>query len=186
MVIDKKTYIIIFAFLTIYLVVIFAFIVPVTKEIFALIKSANKIDEQIASLDVNNKYYLDFENKYKDYKTNFDKIDGVFLGKDDSFEFVEFLENSSKEFNLNSEILPVAEFVKSKSANNWSDITFNVVASGNFLDILSFINKIENGQYLSRIDNLNIKLVTKEGPKKQQIRTSQAAFSIKVFSKNEQ
>lgn len=181
---NNKIYTILFIFITISLFLIVFFIVPLFKEIKKNSEDMISAKGDIYNLERQIIEINNFEKKYEEYKINLEKIDGLFVDPNNPVDFIKFLENTSYESNL------VSKIVLFPSTDPKQFIIFQIVSKGNFLDLLNFTKKIENGLYLVEIENLNIKNQKQELEKtKSEINKNyslenfEANFTIKVFIK---
>ncbi len=156
----KKIYIIIIIFAFIILSLIVFLIYPTFKSIKdgseEILSSKNKtisINAETMELD-------SFKKNYKNYKPNLDKIDQLFVDLANLVDFIKFLEKVALDSGINADINLVNS--KQEKINNFPVVLFQVSAKGDFLNMLKFIDKLETGPYLIRIENLTFKKSEKE------------------------
>ena len=97
-----------------------------------------------------------FQKNYEAYKTNLEKIDGMFVDPKNPVEFIEFLEKVASENKIKSDISLMQALVKENKSGP-SFLAFQITCEGNFSDVIRFSEKLENGIYLIDIQNLMVK-----------------------------
>ncbi|MEK7659013.1 MAG: hypothetical protein AAB352_04085 [Patescibacteria group bacterium] len=133
----------------------------------------NFIDEQ-------NKEMENFKSNYKSYQPNLEKIDRLFIDPQNPVDFINFLENTTSETGVKSDIsLAFLPASKSKPVS-MPFVSFRISSKGEFLNILKFSNKLELGPYLVEIKNMEIKEEKGAGKDTAVLR---ADFLINVFTK---
>ena len=128
---------------------VFANINKNSEKLFSDKESLLVLSEQVKEME-------SFQKNYEAYKTNLEKIDGMFVDPKNPVEFIEFLEKVASESKIKSDI----SLMQGKEKENKSGpafLAFQVACEGNFSDIIGFSEKLENGQYLIDIQNLMIK-----------------------------
>jgi len=152
MTLKQKIYIIILAFFLTAVLLILFFIYPALKEI-------QKSSKELIS-EKNNSFIIakeldeveNFRKKYEKYIPDLEKIDNLFVDSKNPVEFIKFLENTASDTGVRLEI----------SSPSFSDnakfplMIFRLSSYGDFSGNLSFINKLETGPYLIKIQNLDI------------------------------
>ena len=81
-------------------------------------------------------------------RKDLEEIDTLFIEHSSPTDFTDFLRGLTNN--------PLGS-IKNKEINEKTALSFNVNFSGSFPDFLKFIDKIENGPYLSEITALNVK-----------------------------
>lgn len=174
MTINKKINISVIIFIVFGLIFLFSAIIPLFREIKK--NSKELLDQKRITID-NDAQKKNLE-QFKIFSTlfdeNFDKIENLFIDSDVPVEFIQFLENTAGNNNLRIEIAPSS---KNSPKEEWSFLSFQIMAKGFLPDFLRFIEKIENSFYLVEIQNLNISIDNVNSEK------IEANFSIKVYIK---
>ena len=137
-----------------------------SKETISQKENLAILEAQMANLDK-------FKIIYKNLEEISEKIDELFVNPEVPVEFIGFLENTAEEYHLKIEVSPASARATEKDI--WSYITFQISASGSFVDFLKFQKKMENGPYLIEIQNLSIGRLTESDD-------IRASFTIKVFT----
>jgi len=174
---------------TILIIFVFTTLLLIVFLVYPTLKSIKNGSEEILS-DRSRDVFINseirevdnFKKKYKDYKSNLEKIDKLLVDSKNPVDFIEFLEKIASDFNVITDINFVPS--KEKDANNGSLVIFQISAKGDFLNILRFIEKLETGPYLIEIQNLTIKKSEKEIDKEKNISNRiDANFLIEVTTK---
>jgi len=91
-----------------------------------------------------------FRSKYPNYLPNFERINRAIVDPKNPLVFIEFLENSASENNV---VLTISPLLFSKEPG-LKALTAQILARGDFSDILSFLEKIENSRFLISVNSL--------------------------------
>ena len=113
------------------------------------------------------------------------KLEKALIKAEMPLDFINFLEDVSKECQVISSFLPIASPKAEK--DGLPAISFQVVITGNFSSAMKFLKKIESGPYLIQIGNLTIKnelgdVLEEGGAKQGQIRMD---LSLKAYAKKQ-
>ncbi len=84
-----------------------------------------------------------FENYYADIEPNFEKTETFFVKADLPVEFIRFLEKTSKDSNVATQI-------------SLSSGSYQITVAGSSQDFLRFLERLQNSQYLIEIGSFNI------------------------------
>ena len=116
-----------------------------------------------------NKSLEQIEQQREDYAKNLEKIDNLFISSETPIDFIEFLENLARDFNLSMKITPQS-FEKNKD-ELWTSMNLDVNLIGSFLNLSKFIEKLEcscfpmahkEKGYLIEIVNLRLKCLSEK------------------------
>jgi hypothetical protein len=173
----------------IYIIILVSFLFAVALVLFfvyPLLKEIKNDSQQIISqkndvLLLKNDFdeVQKFQKKYETFKPDLDKLDGMFVDSQNPVDFIKFIEKFASDFEIEAE-LSAPSFSQDGPPNF---IELRLSCMGDFPKILKFINALETGNYLIQVKNLDIKNFKDiQGSKKAVIKT-QAAFSIKAFTK---
>lgn len=94
-----------------------------------------------------------FKNSYESYRPNFDKINLLYIDPKNPVDFFKFLEKEASYYNIKSTVSLSASPQDKKN----QFINFKISTQGNFTDVLGFMEKIETGPYLIKVEGLTIK-----------------------------
>ncbi len=148
----KKAYLISLLVIIIAIVALLFFIVWLFLGIKHDSESLIEIKNSTASLQVQNSEIENFKKNYSDYQTNLQTINQSFVDPQYPFDFITFLETTAASSGITVKTsLPSAGQNKDPHM-----ISFQLLSSDNFLNILDFCKKIENGPYLVEIESAAI------------------------------
>lgn len=157
--------------------------------LFAKIENDSKIlsasKNNADTIKIESDQIEDFKNNYKYYKPNLDRIDQLYVNPNDPVDFIKFLEDTANSSQIKSNISLTSNLNNDKTKKeDHNSVTFQFFSSEDFLKILDFTDKLENGPYLVQIKNLVINnsqqdITSKDYPPGK----VDATFLIKVFIK---
>lgn len=180
----NKIYIILSIFVLTSLLLVGFLVWPISKEIIKISDDVVLAKNSMVTLSNQIIETENFKKNYLGYKSNLEKIDQLFVNKNDMVSFFEFLDDSAIASNLTSQISLTTAPVNSKQNN----MVFTLSSKGSFSDVLDFARKIEVGPYLLSINNLVIQDAQEFVNGKPVIaknyfdRNVSAIFTIKVFT----
>jgi hypothetical protein len=165
--------------LTIIILIIF-FVLPSLKEIKENSKDLLLGKNNLAFLEAQVNEIENFKKNYNDYQPNLEKIDQLFVDSKNPVDFIKFLEKTASDFEIESEI----SLLSLPQGKEQDTVIFQIFSKGDFSKILKFSEKLENGPYLIKIQNLTIKKSEKEKVSKEYSPGEvEAIFLIKAFVK---
>lgn len=181
---DKKIYITITIFVVVNLLFIFLLISPALNKIK---KNSEELLNKKANL-----FYLEKEvsglKSIQDTKNiildNLKKINEIFIDSEIPVDFINFLEKEAALSQLLIEVSPIT--MQKITTDFWPSSFFQITVEGSFPNFLKFLEKIENGPYLTEIINLNSNRKTeKRGTGKNEVEVEKinSGFLIKVFTR---
>lgn len=152
---NKKIYISGVIVVILVLILILFLLQEISKSSQALILQK----KDLISFEQRRKNLENFREKYKTHQQNLEKINNFFVDSTLPIEFMDFLEK----FILNSQssikISLTKEITEPEPA-----LSFNILFSGSFSNLLELIDKLENSPYLIEITNLNVRKIAQESP----------------------
>ena len=180
---NRKNFIIsgIFALTALIAAVVFIYFILIgfsknSDELIGLRKELAAFQDKSESLENAKKAYLSWQS-------SLEKIDKMFIDADAPIDFIKFLEKTSSDCSLKSDISSTASSQKSDS-NVWNSLSFQLVLTGSFNNVLKFLDKIETGPYLISEGNLNIReLAMGEAGSGSSSGDVSAVLEIKVYTK---
>ena len=149
----KKQYVLITVFTSLFLVLTFVIMVPlfssIKQDTVDIIFQKSKIflaEKQIETFNKINEDYLGFKN-------NAEKISSIFIDQKEPLDFINFIEKTALQLNLDDEI-----FINNNEIKNsvFSGVSFQISISGSFDSFMKFLEKLESANYLVQITNLSI------------------------------
>jgi len=127
-------------------------------------------EQELKTLEIQLAGLQKFKAVSREIEETAERIDNLFIDSRVPVDFIRFLENLAEIHYLDASISPAASGKLNK--DYWQSLVFQINSRGSFPDLLKFLEKLENGPYLMKIQNLNI-IREEQGVR--------AAFSIKVF-----
>lgn len=156
----KQTYITSAIFMVIIILIIIGGVFPLIKEIKKNYSSLISQKRELLLLKIKAENLVKFQEHYLIFHKNLDKIDEVFIDPDTPIDFLEFLESIAQfsQIPIEVSIGPL----KDKKTDVWPSLSFQIFLNGPSSKIFPFLEKIENSPYLSEIEGLDIKRLSKE------------------------
>lgn len=136
-------------------------IYPVLRDIKNSSKEIllNKI--KVISINEQNRELNNFKKRYNNYVHNLEKVDQLFVDSKDPVSFIKFLEKTANDSGISTDIkLDIS--LSAKGFNDWPVVVSNISATGEFLNILKFSEKLDTSPYLMRTKNIIIKKSSQE------------------------
>jgi hypothetical protein len=171
MAIKRQIYIIILIFFLLSASLLVFFVYPLIKE---LSHNSAEIILHKKNVSVLENEFIDAQKFYKkqqDYQSNLDKLEQMFVDSYNPVDFIKFIEENSSNFNVQTEISTPLFYDEESLPYTLLQIS----CSGNFSDILKFVNAIEMGKYLIEVKSLDLSKIEKE--------KTQALILLKVLAK---
>ncbi len=174
----KRTYLTLTIFSLLIVLTVFFVIFPLFNRIKNNSEELVAKKENIIFLEARVSNLERFRALYAELEHFLEEVDNLFVDSEMPIEFIDFLERTSKESQLEIEILPISD--KKTREGFWPYLTFQITSSGSFSNFLRFLEKLENNPYLIEVKNITISRLTKEGAAFSGVR---ANFSVEVFVK---
>ena len=149
----NKNYITFLIFGLIILSLVLFLVLPLLTEIKNGSKNLLSKKNNTAVLQAQSNEIENFKKEYRNYKTNLEIMDQLFIDPQNPVDFIKFLENTANDTGIKIEIslAPISQ------QKNEKFITLQLFSSDNFIKIMNFTEKLENGPYLVEIKNVAIK-----------------------------
>lgn len=118
--------------------------------------SENLVSQKGQLIDLENKSenIKKFQTAYESRQSNLEKIDELFIDREEPIGFIEFLEKEAQAARLSIEITPVTS--KASADDFWPSTNFSLTLNGSFPRFLQFLDKIESSPYLIDLSNLSL------------------------------
>ncbi|MBX4201079.1 hypothetical protein KW786_03035 [Candidatus Parcubacteria bacterium] len=121
-----------------------------------------------------------FKKEYPGYQSNLEKAGQLFVDPKNPVDVIKFFESISSSSNVSSKIslgpVPPEE--------SQHIVAFQIVVSSDFLNVLSFLEKLEHGPYLVDVKNIIIKgSYDQNDPKKTPLGKVDATLTVNTFAK---
>lgn len=153
----NKIFLSAFLFLILNLILILFFIYPSWKEIQEKSEELILVKEKLLALEQEVKSIDELKKLEERLKPAKEKIESLFINKEIPLELISFLENLSQSCQVSQEILPLPKSSKKSSLTEpWPFLDFQMKLFGSFPNIARFLEKIESGPFLIKVENLNI------------------------------
>ena len=104
--------------------------------------------------------FEDFERNSAFYQSNLEKLDKLFLNPEVPVDFIQFLEEESKNIGLLIKISP--SIITSRKSDPWESIGFQVLLTGSFPNCLKFLEKLQVSPWLLEIQMTEVKRITEK------------------------
>ncbi len=188
----RKIYISIGIFGVLVLILIVFVIYPALSNIQKNSEDLTSQKSNLISLQKEIKIFTETKSSYENSQENIDKVDKLFVDPENPIDFLNFLDKTSKIYNLKTEVLSL---VVNKTSTNptektdfWPSISLQISGFGSFSNLLKFLENLESSPYLIEIININIKRLTEDELKEEKLKMFslgdiKAEFLIKVYSK---
>lgn len=182
----SQIYVIIIIFLVITALAItgmFYFLINNIRENYSTLISQKK---ELLLLKLQAENLLKFQQHYLVFREKLDKVNEVFLDPETPFDFLNFLEEVAKKNQLPIEVS--INPAKETKGDIWPSLSFKVFLNGSFPKVLKFLEKIENGLYLTELESLKTTRVAEEEIRKEEagvLATGdvRANLVVKVYTK---
>jgi hypothetical protein len=176
----RKTILTPILFLIIVIIFISFFILPTFDQIKKISQNISSLELDLENLEKRAENIKNFKRKFPTIKDNLSLFENSFVNREFPIEFVNFLENTAKSYQISLEISLL------KSEKNY--LSFQIIVIGPPKEIFRFVEKVENCSYLVQIEKINInKLSETETKAKEMEKISgpilKSIFSIQVQTK---
>lgn len=173
----------IFVFLIVNLSLIFFSIFPLWKGIKKSSENLLSLKEKLIFLEEDLKNLPELKKKEEKIKKTEEKMESFFVNKETPIEFIRFLENLSNDYQLSLELSPLP----SKKASNdpWFSLNFQISLIGPFQNVARFIDKLEAGPFLVKVDGINIAIkdLSSKELEKSNLEEVKASLFLRVYGK---
>ncbi len=154
MTLKTKIYLSISVFLILTLFLIFFLFFPLWRDIKLKSEEFLLTKEKLILLESQLRQIDELRRVEEKIKPVSEKIEALFIDKETPVEFVSFLENLSQNCEVSLKISPAPS--KEIQNETWPFLDFQIGLAGSFPNISRFLEKLEFGPYLIKIENLNI------------------------------
>jgi len=151
----KRKYISLVVFVGIYIALIVFIIYPLLTGISEDSKELISVKEEKAFFSEGQSSLHDLRDYFCEVEPNLNKIEGLFINKDVPIEFIDYLRWLADYCGVSIEMSSV-NFEEKGEEDTWSFYYFNVDVGGNYGNLIRFIEKLENSQYLVEVYELNV------------------------------
>lgn len=179
----KKNYISFISFVFLIIVLIIFVVYPLFKEIKSNSQALFVEKNKIIHLKKEREKLKEISDIYKAFQEDLNKIEASFVDSEFPVELINFLEKNGDASQVKLEILSVTK--QSEKEDPWPSLLVQLSVTGEFVNFLKFLTKLENSPYLIEVLDLNImKSVERETePGKIALPQIKTILSLKVFTK---
>lgn len=179
----NKIYIIITIFIIINAFLIVFVIPSILKEIKKISLDILSSKDQLSFIEKEKREFGVFQDNYKNYEPTFRKIDQLFIDANNPLGFIEFLEASANDHDIDLDINLIQK-VQQEVLEGISFTPFQISTKGVFSGTLEFLEKLEKGPYLLSIQNLKMEKLNESAVDGENIlKRVKSEFLIKVANK---
>ena len=107
--------------------------------------------------------FQEFENFEKNaafYQSNLEKLDKLFLNPEVPIDFIQFLEEESKNVDLLIKISP--SIITSRESDPWESIGFQILLTGSFPNCLKFLEKLQVSPWLLEVQRTEVRRIAEK------------------------
>ena len=153
-------------------------IFPLWSNVESKSSQLKQKQKKLAEVEAQNRRLNNLQQTLQKREEDFKALDNLFINKEAPVQFLEFLEDTAADSNVEIDISPSAG---NKSDEPWPPTFFKVEGVGDFEDCIKFATKLEYLPYLVEVQSLNLekKVETKENEEK--IQKTKINLSIKVY-----
>lgn len=145
---NKKALITIILFFALSLCLFIFCIWPYSKEIKLLSADLVAEKDQINLLSSKIADVSSFKREYENYLPNLQKIEQMFVDRENPLEFIEFVETVAESSGILLQVSP-------QSSAQGKKASFQLSLRGALPSLIKFLGSIERGSYLLAVKNLN-------------------------------
>jgi Tfp pilus assembly protein PilO len=150
-----------FSFLGISLVFLLVGILPAIKEIRESFSKISELKMKKSLLEKKVSYFKAFQEQEKvAFQTK--TLENFFVKQDEPVNFLNFVEESAKRFQLNLEIAALPSSLKQ---NLPESLRFSLKTQGKFPSLAAFLESLEKAPYLIEIESVDFRKESKENKK---------------------
>ncbi|MFH1820482.1 MAG: type 4a pilus biogenesis protein PilO [Candidatus Nealsonbacteria bacterium] len=174
---NKKAALLLITIIIINLLLVVFLVYPLFQGIRQ--EANNLISQKAALVELENKQknIKEFQNAYKSYQSDLEKIDRLFIDAQEPVGFIRFLEAEALKAQITVEISPVG--VKETKSDLWPSVSFRLQVDGQFSAFMEFLEKIETSSFLLSVSNLDVRKLAQDTEG-----NISASFLIKVYVKD--
>ncbi|MDD5433524.1 MAG: hypothetical protein PHE77_02615 [Candidatus Pacebacteria bacterium] len=179
MIANKKIKLDILIFLIVLTVIIFTGVVPLVSDFSKNSENLSNRKKDLFFLEQQISALQDFQNNSAFYQPSVQKLNSSFVSQEAPIEFIEFLEEEAQKQQLDISISSVKD--ESEEKGTRFTMAFQVSLSGDFPEVLIFLQRIEQSPWLLKIDQASVQRVG-EKEKLYNAKSAQAGQVVLVLS----
>jgi len=136
---------------------------PVFSDVRDISKSILSDKGREIFVERQNRELEGFKADYGEYKSELDRLSGFFADAQNPISFIEFLETSAQNANIDVSLnLPAP--AKKEAGFRAESMALQIFAKGDFADMMAFARSLERGPYFIQINRVVMDGVLQENP----------------------
>jgi Tfp pilus assembly protein PilO len=182
----NKIFAALLVFSVLFLAITAIIIGPLVYDIENIGLKINKLNQDISVLDERIAKAKEFRVFRSQNESEFAKLEKTLVNAEMPLDFINFLEDVSRDCQVNSSISTAA--ISKTEKDSLPSINFQIVLTGTFSSAAKFLKKIESGPYLAEIGSMAIKKeedAESIGEKEMGQKKVKMDISIKVYAKKQ-
>jgi len=144
------------------LAVLLLFVFCIFPALRAIVSSSNELAlrrQELASIEFLAQSFEDFEKNFQFYEEGFAEMDDLLqreslIDPEIPVSFINFFKEEASNLNLVLKISPIA--FHENNNEQWDYMSFRIDGKGKFIDIMKFLEKLENSKWLIRETRFDI------------------------------
>jgi len=155
----QKIYLSIFIVVIIFFLLFLFCILPAIRSIIETSEELSFRRQELASIESLSQNFNDFEKNFLSYKQGLEEMENLLereslIDPEIPISFINFFKEQASDFNLALKISPMGLYEKEDEF--WDYMNFRIEGTGRFVDIMRFLEKLENGRWLIEETSINI------------------------------
>ena len=155
-----KTLLIIIAQLVVTGLILGFFVVPSARDIMTLQRDIADKREQLENLRKSGKSYKTIIEDYEYIKSDLPQLEAVTLKRGQELEFITSIEESASETQLTHELIFDTTLLQGETNKDFQEIPITINLTGQFENMLVFLERIETKDYYLNITSLRLTPIT--------------------------
>ena len=95
------------------------------------------------------------QKEYQLVEPDFNKIKSFFIDPNAPVDFIKFLETIAKDSSVSIKISPIT--MEASETDPWKFLSYQISSNGSYDNIMEFLERVENSNYLIKIQNLELR-----------------------------
>jgi len=151
----NAVYYLIAGFAAVSLCLVVFLIYPLLKDIKSTSRQLVENKASLALMETENRQLDAFRGEYALYRENLEKINAIFVDQKNPIDAIKFLEKMAADYGISITINVSPS--KNQPAAGATSAAFQIYAKGQFTDIMAFVENVELGPYLIKVNSMNLK-----------------------------
>lgn len=156
---QQKIYLSIFLIAVIFFLLVLLCILPALRSIVETSRQLALRRQELASIESLSQNFEDFEKNFRSYEQGLEVMENLLkqeslIDPEIPISFINFFKEQAAGLNLALKISPTG--FHQEGNGFWDYMTFRVDGTGRFIDMMRFLEKLENGRWLVEETSLNI------------------------------